>query len=222
MTPPNQRRHKRYDTQDVHGKLAYNLDARVLNISLTGMAIETSTLLKVGEDYSLKIPRPEGPLKVQADVKWCHLVRTERTDSGDVVSVYQAGIDFRSILDDKARQMLQFIEENVVVDLEKRLFGRFHLDDGDRSVDLDKDEEFRVRKISLSGMLIETELRPTPEAVYDIELRFNGSKIDTRVRIAHVREHKTGEGLAEVGVEFQELADDARAELEHFIEGLLE
>lgn len=217
----NQRRHKRYDIEDVHGTLAYNLDARVLNISLTGMAIETESLLKVGEGYNLNIPRPEGQLRVQADVQWCHLVRTERTESGEVKPVYRAGVDFRSILDEKATQMLRFIEANVVVDLEKRLFGRFHLEE-DRAVDLDRNEQFVVRKISLSGMMIETSFIPRQGTVYPIEVRFDSTTLETGVRIVHARKPEDEEGPVEVGVEFVNLEADGRKKIETLIEALLE
>ena len=217
----NHRRHKRFEVEDVHGTLAHNLDARVLNISLTGMAIETRSLLKVGADYYLKIPQEGEPFRVKADVRWCHLVRTEHAASGEVVSVYKAGIDFRSILDEKALQMLEFIEQNVVVELDQRLFGRFHFA-SDENVDLDRDEPFTVRKLSLSGMLVETELVPTPDAVYEVEIRFNGARIDTTVRVAYVRPLDGEDGRVHVGMEFQGLSEDEGRKIESLIEGLLE
>lgn len=217
----NNRRHKRYELEGVQGTLAYNLDAKVLNVSLTGMAIETRTMLKVGGNYHLKIAREGEPLRVKADVRWCHLVRTERLENGEVTPLYKAGIDFRSILDDKARQMLQFIEENIVVELDQRLFGRFHLA-GDSSVDLDTDEEFTVRKISLSGMLIETGFTPRADQEFEIEIRPNGEPIEARIRVANVRQVSGEESRTEAGVEFLELGDVDRRRLEKVIERLLE
>ncbi|MDX1632046.1 MAG: PilZ domain-containing protein [Thermoanaerobaculia bacterium] len=217
------RRHKRYEVQDVEGRLAYNVDAKVLNISLTGMAIETRTMLQIGGDYWLRIPQEDGSLRVKADVKWCHLVGTTKLEDGEVVPQYKAGIDFRSILEDKAREMLDFIEKNVIVELDQRLFGRFHLEE-DETVDLDADAEFAVRKISLSGMLIETEFVPELDQVLDLELRTNGVEpvIEARARVAHVDREAAGADRIQVGVEFQDLSDEAREKIEHIIEGMLE
>lgn len=218
------RRHKRYEVADVEGRLAYNVGAKVLNISLTGMAIETRTMLQVGGDYSLRIPQKEGSLRVEADVKWCHLVGTDKLEDGEVLPRYKAGIDFRSILEDRAREMLDFIEKNVIVELDQRLFGRFQLEE-DETVDLDADAEFAVRRISLSGMLIETELGLEPDQEIDLELRSNGVEpvIEARARVAHVDPEAPEEpGRIQFGVEFLDLSEDARRKIEAIIEGLLE
>jgi hypothetical protein len=117
--------------------------------------------------------------------------------------------------------MLEFIEQNVVVELDQRLFGRFHFA-SDENVDLDRDEPFTVRKLSLSGMLVETELVPTPDAVYEVEIRFNGARIDTTVRVAYVRPLDGEDGRVHVGMEFQGLSEAESRKIESLIEGLLE
>src|SRR6188768_1499676 len=98
------RRFRRYDVAEVRGSLLLSLDARILNMSLTGMAIETGSVLKVGGDYWLRLSQEGAPLRFKTNVKWCHLVRNERSSAGDVRAVYQAGLDFRDGLDDNARE----------------------------------------------------------------------------------------------------------------------
>lgn len=216
------RRHRRYDVDDVQGSLVHELDARVLNMSLTGMAIETRTLLKVGGKYWLRLPNEDGTLRLPAHVKWCHLVRTETTKRGDVVPLYQAGIDFRSVLDEKARQVLQFIESHIIVELDSRMFGRFKIDPGG-DVDLGEQQDFRVRRVSLSGMLIETPFLPRLDQVFAMEIRPNGTPFDVRGRVRHVERLKSGEqGVTEVGVEFVNLDSESRRALEALIEGVIE
>jgi len=90
-----QRRHRRYDVDGVQGSLLYSLDARILNMSLTGMAIETTSFLKTGGQYWLRVPTGDTQIRFKADVRWCHLVRNERNAAGEMRAVYQAGIDFR-------------------------------------------------------------------------------------------------------------------------------
>src|SRR5687768_11457970 len=120
------RRFRRYDVADVRGSLLLSLDPRILNMSLTGMAIETGSVLKVGGDYWLRVSPQDGvPLRFKTHVKWCRLVRNERHAGGDVRAVYQAGLDFRDGLDDNARQVLSFLEQNIVVELDRRLTGGF-------------------------------------------------------------------------------------------------
>ncbi|MBZ0113637.1 MAG: PilZ domain-containing protein [Thermoanaerobaculia bacterium] len=222
MMEPNKRRHRRYDVEGVHGSLAYKMDAQVLNMSLTGMAMETGAMLKVGSNYRLQVPFEKEILDLPADVKWCHLVRTETNASGDVVPVYQAGIDFRSVLDEKARQILSFIESHIIVDLEQRLFGRFKIQDVE-TIELAESREFVVRRLSLSGMLIETGFSPQLDEVFDLEIRLRDQLVELRGRVANVHQIRSGrDSMAEIGVEFSGLEESQRRVFESFIEGLLE
>jgi hypothetical protein len=214
------RRHKRYDVNDVRGSLALNAEAELLNMSLTGMAIATRAMLKVGGKCTLRIPHQGGTLTVPADVKWCRLVSTERTASGDVVPVYQAGLDFRQILDEKARQMLELIESSIVVELERRLSGRFKVV-VEGPVELRAWQPFEVRRISLSGMLIETDLIAEVGTVFDLEIEPDGTPIELRGRVAHLRALAEGE-RGELGVEFLALSAESRRALEALIEAQLE
>jgi hypothetical protein len=215
-----QRRHKRYDVEDVRGSLAFNTEAELLNMSLTGMAISTRSMLRVGGTCTLRIPHGGNHLTVPARVMWCRLVGTERAASGEVAPVYQAGLDFRQILDEQAQQMLQLIESSVVVELERRLAGRFKVQ-VDGPVELQTSQEFEVRRISLSGMLIETALVPEVGAVFDLEIQPDGTAIELRGRVAHVLPNPNGEG-SQVGMEFLALSAEARRALEALIEAQLE
>ncbi len=218
----NQRRHRRYDVEGVRGSLAYQIDAKVLNMSLTGMAMETAAMLKVGTNYRLQVPFEGDVLDLPADVKWCHLVRTETNDRGDVLPVYHAGIDFRSVLDEKAREILSFIESHIIVDLEQRLFGRFRLE-ANEQVGLTEEREFEVRRISLSGLLIETSFSPQRDEVLHLEVQPEGTLLEVRGRVAYIEQLKSGtDGLVQVGLEFIELGPEQREALESFIESLLE
>lgn len=44
---------------------------------------------------------------------WCSLSRTVKSDAGEIVPVYRAGIEFEGV--DTAGEPVQFIEENVLV-----------------------------------------------------------------------------------------------------------
>src|SRR4051794_31812080 len=150
-----QRRHHRYDVDGVQGSLLYSLDARILNMSLTGMAIETTSLLRTGSQYWLRVASGDGQFRFRADVRWCHLVRNERDASGEMRAVFHAGIDFREILDQHAREVLDFLQRHIVVEVDRRLTGRFQLASPQRAA-LSVRHTFDVRRLSLGGMLVET------------------------------------------------------------------
>jgi hypothetical protein len=143
----------------VDGTLVVSLDARVLNMSLTGLAVETTALLRLGATYWLRLPRGEEELTFQATVAWCHLVRTRRNPDGESVPVYHAGLDFRASLDDRARQILVFLKEHALMEVGERLAGRFSPRHR-LAAELSSRYPFEVRRLSLSGMLIETPFAP--------------------------------------------------------------
>jgi Tfp pilus assembly protein PilZ len=221
-TASQRRRHRRYDVHNVHGSLVYAMDAQVLNISLTGLAIETQHALRVGTEYTLRLSHQGHDLRLRTRVKWCRLVRTASDTRGNVLPVFHAGLDFREALGEVARELLGFIEDHVEVELERRILGRFRLREAE-DVELDAEHEFLVRRISLSGMLIQTDLAPRLDALLELEVRLPHQLLSCRGRIAYVRpvdNHRRNE--SELGIEFQSLEELDRRAIERLIEDLIE
>ncbi len=214
------RRHRRYDVQGVRGILVFPLRVEVLNMSLTGLAVESRRALKIGSRYDLKLHNGREAIDVNVEVQWCHLVRTEPAESGDVAAVYQAGLDFRHVLNDQAHELLRFLEHNVVVDVERRIFGRFKIG-LDEPIGLDARHDFRVRQLSFSGMLIETDLTPQVGAAFDMEMDPERLQLKTRGRVVHA-EPLPGEEGCQAGIQFLHMPPESRQTLERLIEGLLE
>lgn len=216
------RRHHRYDVHDVHGCLVYAMDAEVRNMSLTGLAIETQHALRVGTDYTLRLANEGREIRLRTRVQWCRLVRTTNAAHGDVVAVFHAGLDFREALGEVAQELLGFIEDHVEIELERRVLGRFRLR-GAGGIELATEREFAVRRISLSGMLIQTDLTPPLDSNLDLEIRLPRELLSCRGRVAYARpvdrEPLAG---AELGIEFQDLPDHGRRALEKLIEDILE
>ena len=69
------------------------LKGTVLNLSPTGMAIETHQNLRIGAQYHFLLDRQGKPLRIEGRVLWCRLNATVTGDDGDVTPVYQAGIE---------------------------------------------------------------------------------------------------------------------------------
>src|SRR4029079_7991065 len=94
MSGEDKRRFKRYDVEGIDGTLVLNVEAKVLNLSLTGLQLSTSTSLHSGTRYFLRVPSPGGDLRFHATVRWCRLVGTEKNPAGEIGPVYHAGLDF--------------------------------------------------------------------------------------------------------------------------------
>ncbi len=218
------RRHRRYDVADVHGSLLLSLDARVLNMSLTGMLIETGSVLKVGSDYWLRLSGDGVPLRFKIKVQWCRLVRNEKGAAGDVRAVYQAGLDFRDGLDENARQILDFLEKHIVVELDRRLTGRFGLASLSTAAIAIR-HDFEARRLSLGGMMVETVWEPALDSTVDLEVQTGGTVVRTRGRVRSVLPaigDPHGPPVFAVGLEFLGLDAEDQRSLAALLETLLE
>ena len=222
--PAEARRHRRYDVADVHGSLLLSLDARILNMSLTGMAIETNSVLKVGGEYWLRLSQDGDPLRFKTTVKWCQLVRNEKNAAGESRAVYQAGLDFRDGLDDNARQVLSFLEKHIVVEVDRRLTGRFNLAQ-QQAAALAVRHDFVVRRLSLGGMLVETVWDPAPDSTVELEVHTGKTVVRTRGKVRSVLPaigDPNGPPVFAVGLEFLGLAPEDQRSLAALVETLLE
>lgn len=70
------------------------LVGRVINMSLSGLALESTTGLRTGSSHSFRVALGEKPFKIDAEVRWCRLTRTVGGASGDVVPIFRAGLAF--------------------------------------------------------------------------------------------------------------------------------
>jgi len=66
----------------------------VLNMSDTGLGIETQRPFSVPEEIHLSIGQAVASAKIRAEVRWCVLTRTESFHNGDVIPVYRSGLSF--------------------------------------------------------------------------------------------------------------------------------
>lgn len=204
------RRHRRYDVEGVRGSLRLSMDATILNLSVDGMALETHSWLSVGRKYSFKLRRDgEGTIPLTGEVMWCNLVRTSRDERGETLPVYRAGVKFDNVLSDTAQEVRSFIEQNAVVRLDTtRLFGRFRVPG--READVALEQDFEVRRVSFSGMLMEADFVPDVESRFNVEIQAGDDPVSVTVRVAHVHElEKPRQHRAEIGVEFLDLSEEA-------------
>lgn len=219
--PPvkERRRQPRHQVNDVKGTLHTSAGAKIINMSLTGVAVETDTQMRVGRSYSLTLKHgTDFVLSLAGTVVWCHLRGIRKTDGGETRSVYHAGFRFDDILTEKAQELTRFLEATAIIALDTRISGRFKLKLTE-PVELDTEYPFVVKTISALGLLLETETAPPEGTTFEMEVHLHGAVLQTWGRIVHSREvnnPKTGR-ITQIGVEFVESAEADRRAIEEFI-----
>ena len=179
----NHRRNPRFDVEDVPGMMAFTVNAKVLNISRSGVALESDFQLVIGRKYVAKIGYKGGSVLTAGTVKRCALKRTRETETGEVAPVYEAGMEFDDVLSEKLSELMPIVARSASLQLKSRLFGRFS-PSRDETVTLKSHIDFEVRRLSLSGLLVETDAAPEPDSVINLELEIDGKRVACRGRIA--------------------------------------
>jgi hypothetical protein len=212
------RRFKRYGVDGIHGSVLYLSELDVLNISVEGAAIETTKRLDVNREYTFKITYKDTALNLRGRVVWALLCYREKKGSEEIIPFYRAGIMFTDTLTEKATVLLSFIEENKIKTPEKRLGGvRFKIANA-KSVKINYPYTYELKKISLSGMLIETEYPLELNSHYDVELYLSEHALSIVGRIANCEKIDSHDVTKySIGIEFVKISENDIGKLKDFL-----
>ncbi|HDZ61658.1 MAG TPA: hypothetical protein ENH40_00740 [Nitrospirae bacterium] len=224
-----QRRYTRLiiKSMDMKCKLHFDAEAKVVNISLDGACISSDRPLKIGSNYELRLMSGNEVITVDGEIVWEKIVQPKKDAKGSgKAPVYHVGIKFRDVLTDKGRHILDFLKENSLFKrLKLRLKGvRVKIIKPKTRTVLTDYRNYTVVKLSLGGMLLETDRPMKLEDRHTMELSLPKSKqpIKFKGRIASCAEipneipRRYGSGI-----EFFDMSDRDRARLSRFINLLL-
>jgi len=215
----DKRRFPRFEVFHLAGSLKVPVEITVINLSLGGLALETNSYLHFGRAYTLKLEDDEYSFSLSGTVAWCSLKKTIKNEAGEVLPIYRAGLKFEALSSDRSRELWELIRSHALVEIEDSVLGRFKVE-LPTDTELGSSYDFAVRKISLSGMLIETDFVPEMGSSFELQLQLDRQRWDTRARVASIPRlgrQALGE-LTQVGVEFCDLEPNRFSELQSYIE----
>lgn len=220
MTADNDehRRSERYDVEEIHGNVLYPADLDILNISVDGAAIETTKRLAVNREYIFKVKYRDTFLNLRGLVVWALLISKETKDSKTFTPVYRAGIRFADTLNEKAKILMDFIAENKTKAFEHRLGGMRFIVGNSEDVKIEVPYEYMVKKLSLSGMLVETDDPFDLESHREVEILLNANILKITGRIAYCKKIDESDiAKYDIGIEFVNISDDDKRILSDFL-----
>jgi hypothetical protein len=217
----NKRRFKRYEVSGLHGRTLFSTDIDILNISMDGAAIATLQRLSLGREYAIKIRAEGDDFTLRGIVVWSMLSHSRTLENGEVAPVYRAGIRFTNTLTSAAMQLMSYIENNRSDSMEQRVLGvRFKVNQSGASA-LDLSRPYIIKKISLSGMLIETDACLRQGSLQDLEIMLNGMTVPVSGRIAYLTEVTVNDTVRyDVGIEFIAMTEEDRGRLKRYLDGM--
>jgi hypothetical protein len=216
------RLHARFTVEGVHGKVTLASDVDIINMSISGVAVKIDRALRVGGEYALNLQLQNKLVTVHALVVWCVLGEIRKDAGGEATSLYAAGMKFTDVLSPKLMELISFIDRHKIVE-EHRLGGlRVHIDAPGKAL-LDIPQVYRVKVISLSGMLIEMEEGVELDRVCPMEfsVKEGGEPVRFSGRIVYCVEAVDQDTRRhEIGVAFEDMDLEEKRRLAEFIDSI--
>jgi hypothetical protein len=215
------RRHKRISLQDmdIQAKTVVSSECRILNMGLQGVCLATTQWLPINNDYSLKFNLDGKLVSHKGTVRWVKLVGNKKGEKQDSVPVYLTGIEFKSVLTDKGRDIIHVLDEYSTKG-EKRLSGnRFNINAPGKAV-FNILHKYPIRQISSGGMLVETDLALHLEKTFPWTFSFPG---DDRIIqcngkvVSRLETFNKNKRRYDIGVAFTDMQQENRIHLTRFI-----
>jgi hypothetical protein len=223
----DKRRHKRFrlDLTEINGKMILAKSVEIIDIGLGGVALKTDRRLNVGKEYLIRLGDKGKSIDVKGIIVRCELSKIEERSNGERISIYTAGMMFKDVSPDTIADFLNSIEQHkkeaMPVISDRRLTVRFCITTPWEQT-LCFPAQFKVKEISLSGMLIQTDQALGIESMIPMGLSLkadNPVNFVGRVASCRMTEDK-GQAYYEIGVEFKGLTDKDRISLKTFIDYL--
>jgi len=221
----SRRRHPRWKVSHVNGFIQHTIEAEVLDIGMTGLAAQTNMPLSIGALHNVRLQHSEGIINLKGRVAWCRLEGSKKNEKGETSLVYMTGIEFEDTLTESGRNVRFFFDKLVQINLDRRIFGRFQYEDEDAeetSVEMGELTPFKVSKVSLSGMLIDTDFVPEKETILSLEVRLGEDSFFSTGRVAYTETIEKGQFQSRIGLEFVGITEENRIVLENFLKNVID
>ncbi len=220
----DKRQHKRYNLNvvEINGKMSLTDKVKILDISLGGVSIKADRRLNIGKEYVIKLQEKGKSLDVKGIVVRSELSGMEERGKGERVSIYTAGLIFKEGFTDKISDFLKPLNKKEVPPVvERRLHVRFTITTPQEKI-LSYPVQFKVKSISLGGMLIQTEQSVEISSTIPMDLSLDGDNTVTFIgKVASCAlVGVSGQTRYNIGVEFTDLTDKDKTSIKAFIDYL--
>jgi Tfp pilus assembly protein PilZ len=219
------------DFKDIHGRILFSNNIKILNISVGGVAFCIDRKLDIGKIYALRLEAKGRRLNIQGNIVW--IKPNNAFQDKERGLAYIAGMKFLNLSYDKVREVENFIHDNFL-NYQKvepfdslmsglRIHVRFHIQNPDRAM-VSYVEDYKVIKISQCGMLIESDYVLQHQDIIPMEMSLSDSQaIALWGKIVICKPIEDADYLRyEVGIEFIDMSETDRETLRQFIASMEE
>lgn len=221
------RRHKRFrlTSIEVSGQMTSTTEVSLIDIGLGGLSLQADRRLNIGGTYMLKLECEKKAVSVVCQVTWARMSGRKTLADGETVPLYTAGMKFIGLSAEGASHLMSLVErlgqEETARGDDRRAHVRFQIG-SPGTARLSFPTDYRVRTISLCGMLIEAGVALETETMVPMVLSLHDDRsIEFLGRVVSCQPTEAaGSDRYSIAIEFIDVADDARDVLAEFIEML--
>jgi c-di-GMP-binding flagellar brake protein YcgR len=225
----DKRRYKRFsvDILGINGKMMFANDVEIHDISVGGISLRVDRRLNIGNEYTLKIGDSKNKtISLKGSVVWSKISGTKKGLKDEIIPIYSAGMKFVTMSAERIKELTTFLEGQENFSREKlhspsglRCSMRFLVSPPLKKAVLDVRESYAVKKLSLGGMLIESE---SPLEINDrvpMEILLPGdTPIEFLGRTASCLKVPEGDhSRYDIGIEFVEMTEADKRKLHEFV-----
>jgi c-di-GMP-binding flagellar brake protein YcgR len=211
--------------KNIKCRMFYATSAHLLNISVGGACLQVDRRVRIGNEYTLHLGSEGTQLTLKGRVVREVLSEVRKNKRGEAVPFYEVGIQFENVLTSPGRDLISFIEETTQNSHQRvRIRGtRVRILDAASTTLLDVYNNYRIKKLSMGGLLMETDQMLEADHAFDMELQLREADppLKVRARIANC-ESIPGKvpPVYDTGIEFLRISREDIQRLSAFIADL--
>ena len=228
------RHHKRYsvDIMTIRGGIPFADNVKILDISLSGVLLETDRRPDIGNRYILTMESEGSVLTVQGTVVRSTLNKINKDPKENIVPTYNAGLHFTKLSNGKIIEIAKFVNDHFLEDQKQKvrfaymyksdnpkLYMRFFVEDPKRISSHDPQTYYVIKNINIGGMLIESEQEIDIDQTLIMEITLPDKKVISflgRV-LSCIFSEDISSGMHEIGIGFIDISDENKATLNDYI-----
>ena len=215
----DQRSHKRFSGECINCTITSAADVEIMNISVGGVAVKADSRLNIGKEYTLRIEENGKIFTVKGTIVWAVLSGSTRNKRNEMVPIYKAGMRFEEAKSEGMTSLIRFIEQHKKFP-EQRIVLRFAIASPEKAV-LSHCQKHRVKKVSLGGLLLESEQAFIKDDIRSMELSLGEDRVISFAgRVASCLKAEGDSGHFVIGIEFLEMSEKDRNLLQDFVNSL--
>ena len=226
-----QRRHRRFmvDVMEIQSSAVFTSEVLLYDISISGVSLITDRKLDIGKEYALRIMEKDLDIPLQGRVVWASENTAAQCREEYAHLTYAAGLSFTSLPEETITNLKKFVESQMIgqhtqVKIHEksdcRCNVRVLVERGEKAM-LNVEETYRVKKLSLGGLElesdhdfeVETRLHMSITIPGEMHLTFTG-------RVASCIPSPCSPSHVDVGIQFIDMPKEEKMKLKEFIRRL--